>query len=86
MLSDAFNGMFARLVGAFTRYHDTPRRPERVVALATARWELHLARASIASERQRLLTRPTGDSIARQTAVSEGGLARLRVRGIGAVR
>ena len=44
MADRSFPKVFRRLVGAFHRYHDVPREPERVVDKAAARVELDGAR------------------------------------------
>ncbi len=84
MISERFNRLFDRLVVAFTHHQDVPRRPGNVPELGAARWDLELARAAIARERERMAgqTRPR---IPRQTAASDGDIARLRAFGAGYV-
>ena len=50
MLSNRFEHLFIRLVGAFLRYDDTPRTLNGVLAIATARAELEDRRREIAKE------------------------------------
>jgi len=80
MTSSRFNRVFAGLVGAFKRYHDTPRSPDGIPRLAHARMELDQARGAMADERDRLRLRlgrePTP---VRKFAVSDEKLAELRV-------
>lgn len=80
MRSSRFNRVFARLVGAFKRYHDTPRSPDGVPRLARARQDLDEARKAMADERDRLLLR-TGPAPGplRKFAVADDKLAELRV-------
>ena len=86
MITATFERLFGRLVGAFKQHEDVPRVPDNVRNLGAARWELELARAAIAQERERMadqaaaradLPRP------RQAAVSDRDLARLRAFGAG---
>lgn len=51
MLSNRFEHLFTRLLGAFLRYDDTPRNLASVLALAAARAELEDRRQEIATER-----------------------------------
>ena len=80
MRSVRFDRLFARLVGAFKRYHDTPRSPDGVPRLARARIQLDDARAAIADERDRLrlaVGRQPGP--VRKFDVTDAKLAELRV-------
>lgn len=51
MLSQRFELLFRRLLGAFVRYDDTTRDAHHVVELAVARSELETLRTAIAVER-----------------------------------
>ncbi len=54
MITRSFDILYQQLTVAAHRYHSVERSPDRVAALADARWELHLARQAIADERARL--------------------------------
>lgn len=80
MISTRFNRLFARLVGAFKRYHDTPRSPGSIPRLAGAREELDEAREAMADERDRLRIRTGRErEPVRKFAVADEKLAELRV-------
>ena len=83
MVSDAFEALFTRLVTAFARHADARRRPVRLTEVAATHWQLHLARAAIAQERDRMTATRRARMIVRQSALSDDALARLRVTGIG---
>lgn len=55
MLSERFEHLFRRLIGAFIRYDGVPRTSATVVTLATARTELDALRTQIAVERDSVL-------------------------------
>ncbi len=75
-----FNHLFGRLVGAFKRYHDTPRSPADIPRLALARKDLDEARGAMADERDRLRLRVGRErGPVRKFAVSEEQLVELRV-------
>jgi len=80
MRSVRFDRLFVRLVGAFNRYHRTPRSPDGIPRLAVARKQLDDARGAMADERDRLRIR-TGrqPGPVRKFAVSDEKLAELRV-------
>lgn len=72
--------MFARLVGAFKRYHDTPRSPDGIPRLARARRDLDEARMAMADERDRSRLRAgRKPGPVRKFAVADEKLAELRV-------
>ena len=52
MLSERFEHLFRRLLGAFIRYDDTSRTADNVIQLASARVELEDLRRDIANERE----------------------------------
>ena len=84
VMTETFERLFVRLVGAFKRHDDTPRTPSDVPALGAARLDLELARGAIADERTRMRSRPPNrPAVVRKTAVSDADLARLFVAGIG---
>ena len=81
MLSERFEQLFRRLVGAFLRYDDTPRSTATVVALATARTELEALRKEIATEREGVLglgrSRTREDYWRTEEAIARNGLFTL---------
>lgn len=86
VLSHTFERLFKRLVVAFKRHQVVARTTDSIAELGAARWDLELARASIAKERVRLVDQVVSRSVVpRQTAVSDDDLARLRVFGVGCV-
>jgi len=85
MFPAAFENAYVRLVRAFKRHQDVPRSVDDVVAIADARWELHVARDAMAIQR-RLVHSAIRDSPPRvwKFDVSEDELARLRVEAVSA--
>ncbi|MDJ0924024.1 MAG: hypothetical protein QNJ77_05635 [Acidimicrobiia bacterium] len=84
MLTDRFSRLFGRLLSRWVKYQDAPRDPARVTELAAARIELDEVRSEIAGERELLLVHAAPvRSDAPRVAVSDEGLRRLRVAGIG---
>jgi hypothetical protein len=69
----------------FKRHQDVPRSPDNVVAIASARRNLDLARNAIAIERKGIIDSHGLRDAPRRTAVSDDDLARLRVFGTGFV-
>lgn len=82
MLTDEFDRCFNRLLDAARRYHDAPRDPARVIALADARLKLEVARKAVADERAQLPTAALSRSIRRPIA-DEAEQARRRVYALG---
>ncbi|MFV1999864.1 MAG: hypothetical protein ACC654_05800 [Acidimicrobiia bacterium] len=85
MVTATFDQLFSRLVRTFKRYQDVPRYPDNVVAIASARRNLDIAREEIAIERADIVDRRVSRAVPRRTAVSDADLARLRVFGSGFV-
>ena len=84
VLTAAFDRLFERLVRVFVHYHDVHRSPSNVPEIADARWDLELARAAIAVERDVITSRgATGSFMPRKVALSDDEVAELRVAGIG---
>ena len=83
MLTKRFEALFQKLVAAFARHQDAPRKPDEVVALASARWDLELARRAIAEERDRLAVVARAHKVlpVRKTDVSDIDIVRLRLLG-----
>jgi hypothetical protein len=80
MRSVRFDRLFAGLVGAFKRYHSTPRSPDGIPRLAVAREQLDDARGAMADERDRLRIRTGREpGPVRKYAVPDEKLAKLRV-------
>jgi len=81
MLSERFERLFGRLLVAFVRYDDTPRDPENVNALGTARTDLENLRRQISSERQVVLglgrSRTREDHWRTEEAIARDGLFTL---------
>lgn len=82
MLTDRFTRLFDRLMGRWIRYQDAPRDPARIVELATARSELDAVRNEMALERT-VVTSQTSITEAPRVAVSDLGLRKLKLAGIG---
>ena len=82
MLTDRFSRLFGRLVTRWIRYQDAPRDPNRVTELAAARMALDDARKDIADERT-IITNETPIVEPRRVAVSDLGLHKLKLAGIG---
>ena len=84
VLTAAFDRLFERLVRVFVHYHEVHRSPSNVPEIADARWDLELARAAIAVEREAIANRgATGSLMPRKVALSDDEVAELRVAGIG---
>lgn len=84
-LHSRFVAAFRRLIGSWERYQDTPRHPEQVAALGTARAELEDARSEAAEARDEHHPDWQRDDApsARpaKTSASSEEIARLRLRG-----
>ena len=84
MLTDRFSQLFGRLLSRWAKHQQAPRDPASVTELAAARIELDDARSDLAAERSLLLNDRVPTRIeAPRVAVSNEGLRRLRVAGIG---
>jgi hypothetical protein len=84
VLTNDFERLFRRLVGAFLHYLDVPRTPDNVAELGASRWDLELAREAIALARGRIKTQPSSPPVSpRHTAISADDVALLRVLGDG---
>ena len=84
MLTERFSRLFGRLLTRWAKYQDAPRDPASVTELAAARMELDDVRSEIATERELLLVNSAPVRIEPpRVAVSDEGLRRLRVAGIG---
>jgi len=81
MLSQRFEQLFRRLLGAFIRYDDTNRGPENVTGLAAARADLDDMRRAIATERDVVLglgrSRTREDYWRTEEAIARDGLFAL---------
>lgn len=84
MITDTFSRLFGSLLARWAKYQNAPRDPERVRELAAARVEMDDVRNEIAVERELVMaaTAPVRAEPPR-VAVSDEGLRRLRVAGIG---
>jgi len=74
MVTATFDRLFSRLVRTFKRYQDVPRSSDNVVAIASARHDLDLARGAIAIERAAIGEHRESRDAPRRTAVSEDDL------------
>lgn len=83
MITERFSWLFGRLLARWAKYQDAPRDPARVTELAAARMELDEVRSDIATERVLIAGSPSPRVEAPRVAVSDEGLRRLRVAGIG---
>ena len=83
MLTERFSRLFGRLLTRWAKYQDAPRDPARVTELAAARVALDEVRSDIATERAVVVSAPHVGKEPPRVAVSDDGLRRLRVAGIG---
>lgn len=84
-ITSSFESAYRRLVRAFKRYEDVPRSPDDIATIGDARWQLQLARNTMAAERRDVtLSRRESGLTFRKVDVSEDDLARLQVASISA--